>query len=212
MIDSESIALEAWQRCLSAYGARMTYDQHRRLIGTSHEVSQRLIAELTGIDLPDRVVRHDFWVYMIDLIAEMGQPMPGLLPLIEDLAGRDLVLGVASNSPTAYVQRVLRQIGVERYFTAAVGSDDTAQPKPAPDVYLRCARLIGIAPEDCLAFEDSPTGVTAAVAAGAYCVLIPNFHLTLSDSDVPHVEVFASLAECHAALDDILNRASRSGG
>jgi HAD superfamily hydrolase (TIGR01509 family) len=212
MIDSESIALEAWQRCLSAYGARMTYDQHRRLIGTSHGVSQRLIAELTGIELPDRVVQHDFWVYMIDLIAEMGEPLPGLLPLVEEIAARGIVLGVASNSPTAYVQEVLRQIGVAPYFAAAIGSDEVAQPKPAPDVYLRCARLIGVAPEDCLAFEDSPTGAAAAVAAGAYCVLIPNFHLTLSDVDVLHVEVFASLADCHAALDDILDRASRSGG
>jgi HAD superfamily hydrolase (TIGR01509 family) len=142
----------------------------------------------------------------------MGGPMPGLLPLIEELAGRGITLGVASNSPTAYVQEVLRQIGVEPYLAAAVGSDEVARPKPAPDVYLRCARLIGVAPEGCLAFEDSPTGVAAAVAAGAYCVLIPNPHLIPSDVSHVEVEVFASLAECHAALDDILERASRSGG
>jgi HAD superfamily hydrolase (TIGR01509 family) len=212
MIDSEIVAIEAWQRCLGKRGARLTYEQNQRLIGTSHEVSRQLVAEMTGVELPHRVVEHDFWLHMIDLIPEMGGPMPGLLPLIEELAGRGIVLGVASNSPTVYVQEVLRQIGVEPYLAAAVGSDEVAQPKPAPDVYLRCARLIGVAPEDCLAFEDSPTGAEAAVAAGAYCVLIPNPHLTLSDVNVPHVEVFASLADCHAALDDILDRASRSGG
>ena len=60
-------------------------------------------------------------------------------------------------------------------FDAVVAGDDVAEPKPAPDVYLRACDLLGVEPSETIAFEDSPTGVAAARAAGLHVVGIPSY-------------------------------------
>lgn len=203
MIDSESLALEAWQRCLEPYAVSLTKEQYQHLIGTSHQQTQQLIAKITGVELPSEKAEARFWEYVLDLIGQRGAPEPGLMPLLQDLERRGYRLGVASNSPSHYVSQVLKLIGAAPYIAYAVGADAVARPKPAPDVYQQAARGLGLCPGECLAFEDSPTGVQAALASGMCCVLIPSPHIE-QNIVMDGVRVFSSLSACHAALDDIL--------
>ncbi len=203
MIDSESLALEAWQRCLEPYATSLTKEQYQHLIGTSHQRTQQLIAEMTGVELPPEASETGFWEHVLELIGQKGAPEAGLLPLLRDLERRGYRLGVASNSPSHYVSQVLKLIGAAPYIAYAVGADAVARPKPAPDVYQQAARGLGLRPGECLAFEDSPTGAQAALASGMRCVLIPSPHIE-HDIAMDGVRVFSSLSECHAALDDIL--------
>ena len=72
----------------------------------------------------------------------------------------------------------------EQHFAATVCSDEVANGKPAPDPYLRGAELAGFAPEDCLAIEDSSTGVRSALAAGCTVVWNPMPDVSVSQADV----------------------------
>jgi HAD superfamily hydrolase (TIGR01509 family) len=86
-------------------------------------------------------------------------------------------LAVASGGHRHIVQKTLETIQVSHLFETVVGSEDYVNGKPAPDPFLEAARRLGVAPEQCLVFEDTETGQTAAHAAGMQCVLVPPAHL-----------------------------------
>ena len=102
------------------------------------------------------------------------EPRPGARELVEALAGRRR-LGIASNSPRRWVEAVLESAGLAAPFEVVVTSEEVAEPKPAPDVYLRAAELLGSAAIEVVALEDSPPGAAAARAAGMYVIAVPYF-------------------------------------
>lgn len=113
--------------------------------------------------------------------------MPGVMQLLDTMRAREIPLGVASGSPRHQVEIVLRGMRVIDRFHVIVAGNDVAKTKPAPDVYLRAADLIGVAPANCVALEDSATGITAAKAAGLRAIAVPNrftAHQDLSHADV----------------------------
>lgn len=205
MVDSEPLGLQAWQRCLEPAGVSLTDAQYRHLIGMGHAESVQYVLEQTGAALTFAALDRGFWEHFLEVIAEneLG-PAAGLLPLLDDLRARGFALGVASNSPIAYVRSVIERIGVSERFEAVVGADEVRSAKPAPDVYLEVARRLGVAPSRCLAFEDSLSGRQAAQAAGMACVLVPNPDLHLTPDLAGGAKVVASLKACHTALDEIL--------
>jgi HAD superfamily hydrolase (TIGR01509 family) len=99
----------------------------------------------------------------------------GLPELVEQLAGRYL-LAVASGSERLVVEAVLALRGLRRCFTATVSGSEVARGKPAPDIFLRAAELLGVTPKDCWVIEDSKPGVAAALAAGMAVIAITNTH------------------------------------
>lgn len=122
------------------------------------------------------------------LIAEPANlvVMPGVMQLLDAMRARAIPLGVASGSPRHQVEIVLRGLCVIDRFQVIVAGNDVAKTKPAPDVYLRAAEKIGVAPANCVALEDSATGITAAKAAGLRAIAVPNrftAHQDLSHAD-----------------------------
>jgi HAD superfamily hydrolase (TIGR01509 family) len=211
MINSEPLALQAWQLSLSPFGAKLTPMQYKHLIGHSRRVALDYIIEQTGISLSGEELNELFTSNMLSLIdSDQLQLMPGLLPLLDELAERKYPLGIASNSPAHYVRMVVARTGIAARFACVVSAEEVAHSKPAPDVYLEAARRLGIGPAHCLAFEDSPSGVRAAQAAGMHCVFIPNPDIDPVKLD-GEVEVFPSLSDCHASLDEVLQRACLAG-
>ena len=82
-------------------------------------------------------------------------------------------MALVTNTQRALTERALNSIG-RHYFSATVCGDEVANGKPAPDPYLRAAELLGLAPRQCLAVEDSVTGTAAAEAAGCPVLVVPN--------------------------------------
>ncbi|MES1239894.1 MAG: HAD family phosphatase [Chloroflexota bacterium] len=83
-------------------------------------------------------------------------------------------VALASSSHPAVIAAAIEALGLDDVFGAVVSSDDVERGKPAPDVYLRAASLLGVAGDRCLVIEDSLNGVRAGKAAGAFVVLVPN--------------------------------------
>lgn len=94
--------------------------------------------------------------------------MPGLRPFLDSLHG--LPIGLGSNAEPANIDFLLDSAGLRTRFHAIVDGHQVQNPKPAPDIYQKVARNLGVAPADCLIFEDSPSGIRAALAAGARVV------------------------------------------
>ncbi len=98
-------------------------------------------------------------------------PAEGLLLLVNDLAHQGYLLAVASSAPKKKIDIVLKKIRLEKFFPVIVsGEDEIKHGKPAPDIFLKAAERLMIAPEKCVVFEDAENGVLAARAAGMKCV------------------------------------------
>lgn len=115
------------------------------------------------------------------------QVMPGVRELIEEATTRGVRLAIASSSERAWVVDHLAGIGLLECFEVIACAEDVAATKPAPDLYEKALRSLGVSPDRAIAFEDSVYGVAAAKAAGLFCVAVPNRvtrHLPFSNADL----------------------------
>jgi HAD superfamily hydrolase (TIGR01509 family) len=121
------------------------------------------------------------------LSRERLHPLPGAVALLEHLEARGIGVAVATSAPEKNVAHTLSAIGLADRIGVVTRSDAVARGKPFPDVFLRAAFELGVAPDTCLAFEDAPVGVAAARRAGMRCVAITSTFSAevLAASDVP---------------------------
>ncbi len=112
---------------------------------------------------------------VIEILRKEEPLFHGLPELIEKVHGR-YVLGVASGSERAVVEAVLEIKNIRRFFPTVVTSSEVKRGKPAPDIFLRTAELMDVAPADCCVIEDSKPGVAAGLAAGMQAIAITNTH------------------------------------
>lgn len=97
-------------------------------------------------------------------------PMAGLVTLLDRLDAASIPVALATSAPEANVEHTLREIGLADRLRVIARGDQVKRGKPAPDVFLFAASLLGVAPETCLAFEDAPLGIASARNAGMRCV------------------------------------------
>jgi beta-phosphoglucomutase family hydrolase len=125
---------------------------------------------------------------------------PGLIPLLDSLRAAHVPLAVGSSAPPENVDLVLDAGRIRPYFSAVVDGTQVARGKPAPDVFLRAGKLLGLAPADCAVIEDAPAGILAAKAAGMLAIGVATTHkdheLLAAGADI----VFPALADLSAPL------------
>ena len=95
--------------------------------------------------------------------------MAGADALLDRLQALEIPVAVATSAPPANVEHTMRETGLDRRITVVARGDQVPRGKPAPDVFLHAAALLGVPAGECLAFEDAPVGVAAATAAGMPC-------------------------------------------
>jgi sugar-phosphatase len=98
--------------------------------------------------------------------------LPGVVEVLDRCAALGFRVALASNSPALLCHLVLRELRIDHRFEAVISADDVERGKPDPSIYLLAARRLGVQPAECLAFEDSLTGVRAARAAGMRVVAV----------------------------------------
>ncbi len=137
----------------------------------------------------DGVVRH---------VRNEGVALDGALAAVAAVGRAGLRCAVASSSPPALISAVLESLGIGGAVDVACSAVHDARGKPAPDIYLRTARELGVSAASCLAIEDSVNGVLSARAAGMPCVAIPD-EVTASD---PRLAAATLRMESLRDLDD----------
>jgi len=110
---------------------------------------------------------------LIELLKNGDLFFPDVVPLIEKLSKR-YPLGLASGSEKKVIEAVLALKNMRRFFKAVVSSGDVYKGKPAPDIFILTARLIGVNPSECYVIEDSKPGIKAGLAAGMKVIAITN--------------------------------------
>ena len=117
--------------------------------------------------------------------------MPGALELVRELQSQGVKTGLVSASPRNIVNAVLDNLGHD-LFPFSISSDDVEKTKPNPDCYLKAAVMTDSDIQNCLVFEDSLTGMQAAISSGAYLIAVP--HLVTIDESAK-IRVISSLEQ-----------------
>jgi HAD superfamily hydrolase (TIGR01509 family) len=102
-------------------------------------------------------------VTLIDEVADFARGLRGKVPM-----------AVASGGTRMVVEKTLKVVGISDWFDEVVTADDVREGKPAPDIFLHTARLLGVLPSRCLALEDAPAGIIAAQSAGMQVIAVPS--------------------------------------
>jgi HAD superfamily hydrolase (TIGR01509 family) len=173
LVDSMPAHFEAWCDALALYGASgvMREDVFLAMGGRP---SRDIVMELNdqyGLKLDPTAIalakREAFFkrmhsISLIDEVAEFAKSLRGRVPM-----------AVASGSTRRVIEMTLQRLGVSDWFDEVVTSEDVAEGKPAPDVFLHAAKLLGVTPMKCLVLEDAPAGILAAQRAGMQVLTIP---------------------------------------
>jgi HAD superfamily hydrolase (TIGR01509 family) len=189
LLDTEVLWTRAEVDLFERHGLAFTIEHKRELIGTSGAVSEATIERQLGRPGDGAALMAQLHEMVMEEALRGVEPMPGAVELLDAL---DVPVGVASNSPRPFVDRALAVSGLRERFACVLSADDVSRPKPAPDLYLELARALGADPGACVALEDSPTGVAAARAAGAFVIGVPSLDgVVLDEADL----VATSLAD-----------------
>ena len=198
LVDSERISHEVMCEMLAELGVAISFDAAvLRFMGTSMPVCMARIAELLQAPPPD-----DFLAAFAQrthaAFAAGLQRVPGVTEVLDSLR---MPYCVASNGTHAKVNFTLGHTGLLSRFAGRIfTADDVRNPKPAPDLFLHAARSLGAQARHTTVVEDTPTGITAAKAAGmraiGYAAMTPAERLRAAGADA----VVATMAEVQALL------------
>jgi HAD superfamily hydrolase (TIGR01509 family) len=156
------------------------------MIGSNMAESMRILREDLG--QPDRPEAPDVeWLTtrVFQLFAEGLVWRPGALELLRAVRAAGLPTALVTSTGRRLVEVALDTLGREN-FDVVVCGDEVTMPKPDPEPYKTAARLLGVPIEDCVAIEDSPTGVSSALASGAVVLAVPA-ELELPPTDGVHL-------------------------
>jgi HAD superfamily hydrolase (TIGR01509 family) len=200
LLDTEMVFRTVVFDVAGELGYEMTDAVHLAMVGSSHEVSNRLLVEAYGVSFPYAMFDQKCREVMSTRLAETVPVKHGATELLMDLKARSIPAAVATSSRAAHAFGHLGRAGLLDMFKTIVTRDDVVHPKPHPEPYLTAAQRLGVAAGRCLAVEDSHSGVRAAHAAGMQTIMVPDLVRPTAEIAGLCVGVVKSLAELHAAV------------
>jgi HAD superfamily hydrolase (TIGR01509 family) len=170
--DSMPLHYIAWKKALGEWGCPFDEELFYEWGGKPAAEIIATLNQMNGLKMPvETLAEHKEDLYF-ELLPQL-KPVPEVLELIEAKHGR-IPFAVVSGGRRISVVSSLTTLGLMDRFDTIVGAEDYRNSKPAPDAYLIAAARLGVAPRDCLVFEDTDMGIQAATAAGMASVKIPS--------------------------------------
>jgi HAD superfamily hydrolase (TIGR01509 family) len=207
ILDTETVEFEVLDELYREHGHQLQRERWVLNLGTHGQIDLYAdLATLAGrpLDLVNlRARQRALYLDRCDALALR----PGLADLLEAARARGLALAVASSSGSGWVERWLEHHAIRPYFGCVRTSEHVRHVKPAPDLFLSAAAGLGVAPEHCVVFEDSPNGMRAAAAAGMRCVAVPI--ALMAGYELPAVALQLQLLS-DLTLDELLTRLDAS--
>lgn len=171
LVDTEPYWLAAEEELVGSFGGVWTHEDGLALVGSGLDRSAAVLRG-RGVDLPESAII-DWLTDRVQSSIEHSVPWrPGAIELLQSV--RDA--GIPTALVTMSISRMARHVAAMLPFDGfdlVLAGDEVAHSKPHPEPYLQAARLLGVSPIDCVAIEDSTTGLAAAVASGAVSVGVP---------------------------------------
>lgn len=173
LVNNLEVHREAFMEFFRRYGVKRTFEDLSRVFGMGND---DIMGELMPRDVVERVgireLGHEKEAIYREIYAPTITPQPGLLDLLSQLKGENILCAVGSSGYRLNVNFVLEKCHIEPYFSAVVAGDEVTRCKPAPEIYLTAASKLGLCPEECIVFEDAEAGIESAKRAGMKVVAL----------------------------------------
>jgi HAD superfamily hydrolase (TIGR01509 family) len=188
MFNTEDVFELSLRDFLAKRGLELTDAIRDGMIGRRPPEALKHLMESARLTEAVDLVRDELRSSFNGLLDAHLQPMPALFDLLSHLETRKLPKAVATSSPRRHLDILLTRYALGERFHALLTAEDVTRGKPAPDVYLKAAETLKVAPSNMLVFEDSEAGTRAAAAAGAVVVAVPHRHTARHDfSTATHI-------------------------
>lgn len=207
LVDTEPYWIQAEHELVAEHGGVWNDEFAHQLVGNALEVSAQMIIDQSGIDLTVNEIIEGLLGRVVAQVEKQVPWRPGARELLFELGRLEVPSLLVTMSWRSLAEMVVGALP-EGTFRALVTGDEVSHGKPHPEPYLAAARLIDIDPRDCVALEDSPTGVRSATAAGVPTIAIPH---VVPVPDIEGAVQVRSLAGVRAADLIVLVAPVRSG-
>jgi beta-phosphoglucomutase-like phosphatase (HAD superfamily) len=158
----------AWQVITTRHKLHLPEARFYELGGVPSRDILKMLSQEQGIPLDHLAVAREKESEYLPLVAQI-EPIKVVVAIVRENHGK-VPLAVASGGTHKIIELVLGHLGICEFFDAIVTSEDVANQKPAPDIFLAAARRIGVPPQLCRAYEDTDLGMQAIRAAGMEAV------------------------------------------
>jgi HAD superfamily hydrolase (TIGR01509 family) len=197
LIESTQADYLAWKRVFNDTGRELSYEDYQPLLGVR---SAEVIKKILGVSNEEEIKK--LLAEKLEYFREIAerdriQPVPGAEEFLKSFKQLPVKLALATSSRQAKMNMVMTQLNFINYFDVIVTGEEAKNSKPAPDIFIRTADKLSLAPEDCLVFEDAVNGVKAAKAAGMKCIAITTTH---SAEDLKEADVIIDKFDKHEFL------------
>ena len=181
LVDTEPYWIATEYAMAEKYGGTWSQEHAMNLVGSALLESGDYIRVHMGIDRTPQQIVDELLDGVVALVEDDVPWRPGARELLTDLRSHGVPCALVTMSWQRFVEPILAQIPAGTFATVVTG-DRVEFGKPHPEPYLKAAADLGLAPEDCVAIEDSNTGATSAAAAGCTVVCVPN-HVPIQEGE-----------------------------
>ncbi|HEY6471109.1 MAG TPA: hexitol phosphatase HxpB [Candidatus Dormibacteraeota bacterium] len=194
LIDTEPVWRRVELEVFERVGVKLTDAQLRDTWGMRiEEVVDHWYQVRPWNGIRPHAVQREIVREMVEYVRQHGVPMEGALQAIDTARSIGFRIAIASSSSRELIDAVVERLGIGSYIDAVCTADDEERGKPDPGVYLSAAQALDVMPSLCVAVEDSPVGVTAAVAAGMRCIGV-----------VSHGDLSGDITHAHVVIDSLI--------
>ena len=172
LVDTEPVWAAAKVALAAEFGGTWTEQDTLDCLGLSMQFTLDRLRE-RGVNLPDEEINNLLVAKVHETLAQ--QPvefLPGIERFLLEVREAQIPAAVVTNATTSVARRTANA-APEGTFSMIIGNDETTHPKPNPQPYLLAAERLGVDPTQCVAIEDSPSGVRSATAAGMRVIVVP---------------------------------------
>lgn len=199
VLDSEKLYARFWMEACRYYGFPMTREQALTMRSANRKVGEARLQSYFGPEADYKQIRFKRIELMDAYIDEHGvEPKAGIFELMDFLNRAGIASAITSSSPKERIQNHLGSLNLYHRFDKICSGYEVPSGKPAPDIYLYGAKELGLQPGECIAIEDSPTGIESAYRAGCIPIMVP-------DQDQPDDKTLSRLYAKADSLTDIIS-------
>jgi len=168
LVDTAIYHFQAWHRLATSLGYFFSVADNEQLKGVSRVESLELILKWAGLEKSEQekeqlLIQKNQWYLALIEQLNPGQLLPGSLDLLNKLREKNILIALGSASKNAL--NILQKTGIVDYFDALIDGNVVSASKPDPEVFLKGAAALAVAPPYCLVLEDAQAGIDAAKAA-----------------------------------------------
>jgi pseudouridine-5'-monophosphatase len=176
MFNTEDIYPMALDRTCQGRGALYGAELREQMMGRPGKTALKILIDALAWDTTVEAIQSETDAHLRELLPMYLQTMPGLMELLTTLEASGIPKAIGTSSRRWFVEAVLEPFSLADRFHTILTAEDVLHGKPEPEIYLKAAERLGVAPGEMAVLEDSTNGCRAALAAGAVAIAVPNEH------------------------------------